>query len=347
MLLYVIKSKLKLFQEYIQLYVETKRAKNKKIFLLMTPRHGNLGDHAIALGEYKFFDEHFSNVSLIEVSSAFLNDKSFGVSKIKKIVASEDLVVIHAGGYLGTLWFHNEVVVRNIINCFRDKRIIFMPNTIYYHNNEFGNNQLKISADIYNQHGNISLYVRENQSKQLFENTFYNTKVTLVPDMAFYLSKFEYKQKRKGILLCLRNDCEKTRTCDEYILETLKKLEAPITFSDMCIDEMVSKKRRKKRVEEKFMQFASSELVVTDRLHGMIFSVITQTPCVIINSQSHKVSGVYEWVKDYNYIEFVNDISLFQRAIKNVMSVHEPQYDNSMLKLQFSALIDEYQKILK
>ena len=41
------------------------------------------------------------------------------------------------------------------------------------------------------------------------------------------------------------------------------------------------------------------------RLHGMIMSVITDTPCIAMNNTSGKVKGVYDTIKNDNVkVEF-------------------------------------------
>ena len=56
-------------------------------------------------------------------------------------------------------------------------------------------------------------------------------------------------------------------------------------------------------------KFAKAKIVVTDRLHGMIFTIITNTPCIAINNLSGKVKGVYDTLSDIekNKIIFIED----------------------------------------
>ena len=44
-----------------------KSNKNKKIFLVGTPMHGNLGDHAIAIQEQYFFEDFFPDYEYFEI----------------------------------------------------------------------------------------------------------------------------------------------------------------------------------------------------------------------------------------------------------------------------------------
>jgi exopolysaccharide biosynthesis predicted pyruvyltransferase EpsI len=44
---------------------------------------------------------------------------------------------------------------------------------------------------------------------------------------------------------------------------------------------------------------SGKKLIITDRLHGMIFSIITNTPCIIFGNNYHKIeSSYYSWFKN-------------------------------------------------
>jgi len=44
--------------------------------------------------------------------------------------------------------------------------------------------------------------------------------------------------------------------------------------------------------------FSSSKLVVTDRLHGMVFAALAGTPCVVMGNCNYKVKGIYNWIEN-------------------------------------------------
>ena len=66
-------------------------------------------------------------------------------------------------------------------------------------------------------------------------------------------------------------------------------------------------------------EFASCKLVITDRLHGMIFSAITGTKCFALDNLSKKVSGGYEWVKDLGYITLCKDTDELMELLNEVV----------------------------
>ena len=80
---------------------------------------------------------------------------------------------------------------------------------------------------------------------------------------------------------------------------------------------------RESELENIFSEFRNVELVVTDRLHGMIFSAITGTKCIVLNSKSPKITGCYQWIKHLEYIRMINNIEELESVYKKM-----PQYPN-------------------
>lgn len=65
---------------------------------------------------------------------------------------------------------------------------------------------------------------------------------------------------------------------------------------------------REGQLQEFLDAFRRAQVVVTDRLHGMVFSAVTGTPCVVFGSKSHKVRATYEcWMSGQNYVRFQDD----------------------------------------
>lgn len=74
-------------------------------------------------------------------------------------------------------------------------------------------------------------------------------------------------------------------------------------------------------VKSKLKEFSNSQIVVTDRLHGMIFAALTGTPCIALNNSDRKVEGVYAWLSDLPFIFFAKNIDdlnkFFPIALRN------------------------------
>lgn len=280
------------------------REKPDAVFLVMTPEHGNLGDHAIALAEKEMLQRVGMPYIEIPISQLGVLQKNTRLN-----IMNGRSILVNGGGNLGTLWFGVEELFRFIIHANPCSQILTMPNTMFYENNEWGKRELENSISVYNAHPYLKLYAREKISYHQMKSLYRN--VQLMPDMVMLLNKCQANIFRNGCLLCLRNDCERTRTeAEEQTVVAQAKLlfGENVQYTDMCVDYKIPVEHRERELEAKFSEFRSAKLVITDRLHGMIFCAITGTPCIVINSKSHKVRGCYEWIQHLDYIRFCDNL---------------------------------------
>lgn len=303
------------------------------VFLVLTPEHGNLGDHAIASAETDLLRR--LGIDYIEITGRKLEEMKWNN---QLSVMNGYPIFINGGGNLGTLWLDVEDLQRQIIQKNPRSSIAILPNTIFYENSEWGRKEFENSVRLYNRHKKLHLYARENTSYEMMRKVYRNVK--LVPDMVLSLNKCRKEKTRHGCLLCLRSDCEKTRTDEQ---EQIIRSQASLLFGEAVADtDMIAKggvsvAEREAALQAKYDQFASAELVITDRLHGMIFCAITGTPCIVANSKSPKVRGCYEWIKDLDYIRFVDDVSLIAEGYRQIPQT-EHKYENSHLQKYYAEL---------
>ena len=161
----------------------------------------------------------------------------------------------------------------------------------------------------------------------------------LIPDIVMTLDKRNPFTERKGVTLCLRNDAESDLS-QEFKMN-LKKI---VSESYDVIDYDTHIRRgglslddRESELNKIWAQFRSSEWVITDRLHGMIFAYITSTPCIVLPNNNYKIEGCYSWIKNCGYIFFLDETNigqlevLLQRKVNNVdfESVHQKITDRT------------------
>ena len=101
-------------------------------------------------------------------------------------------------------------------------------------------------------------------------------------------------------------------------------------------------------LNQSWTQMAESELVITDRLHGMIFALLTGTPCVTILSRSPKVEGVYtEWLKDNKMIKLIHSLDEFSQAVEEVLPHHDEPLNLEKADAGFDEMAQEIKKMWK
>lgn len=310
--------------------------RDRFVFLLLTPLHNNLGDHAIAKAENLFLENFYVEEIAGERLKKIIVYKKY--RSILKMLFGKYPMLITGGGSIGTLWPYYDEIVMEIINHQHQNKIIIMPQTIYYDEND--GEWLQTAIKIYNEHPNLTVCTREKISYELTKNFFENT--YLIPDMVLSLNECKDDVFRRGVAICLRSDREKTITDGEYdsIINFSQSSFDKVIYVDMLTGLSISFSERDQKLNEQFDKFRGAELVITDRLHGMIFAAITGTPCAVLNSKSHKVKGVYDWcLSDLEYIRFVDsveEISEFYNQIKGKTFV----YDNTKLKPYYEKLLE-------
>ena len=96
-------------------------------FLLITPEHCNLGDHAIAAAEEALFKDFF----LFEITERSLDKffKYFRHSLSLKLLFGKSDILIHGGGFIGTIWPYSDILTQQIIELLPHSRIILLPST--------------------------------------------------------------------------------------------------------------------------------------------------------------------------------------------------------------------------
>lgn len=316
--------------------------KKPDFFLIGTPLHGNLGDHAIAIAEKSWIYKNFGNVTCVEITGTTY---SKNMKLCKKLINKQinAVILISGGGFLGTLWPEEENRVLDIIDTFSHHKIIILPQTLYYDvESKEGGEFYRKAYKTYKMHKNLLLTVREKYSSDFMDRFFAQIKHFFVPDMVTFMSVPHYKIKRKGILFCLRKDKEKT--VDSIEMELLEKRvgerwpDEEIVYTDTVLNKYISTKARNRAVEKKMIQFASSKLVITDRLHGMLFAAITGTPCIVLESKSWKVKGVYEYIAQNQYIQYVDRLEDIEYILYRIDLEKEYLYQNEDLVKYFDYL---------
>ncbi len=75
------------------------------------------------------------------------------------------------------------------------------------------------------------------------------------------------------------------------------------------------KKELKSIIENTIEQFSKYKVVITDRYHGTIFSLASNTPTIVINSTDHKLSSGVDWFKDKEEFKgYIFFCSIFRRS---------------------------------
>lgn len=297
-----------------------------KYLLFLAPFHENLGDHAIALSEKQFLADR--GIKAFEIHT-----KAFGYSTglFAKIIPKNTVILVHGGGFMGTLWKHEELRLRKVFKYFSNNKIVVFPQTVTFADkNDEDRVFFEESHKYYSMGQKTTLFVREKKSFEFMKEKMPEINVKLVPDIVTRYRVKDKKLRRTGILFCFRSDKEKSLADEikDNVISTIKSkyCNEAITYTDTVTDHKVSKYSREKEVDAKLDQFRSSKLVITDRLHGMVLAAITNTPCIAFSNSNGKVKGVFEWIKNNDFIKFVENTDQFTDAINSLDLNREYNY---------------------
>ena len=98
-------------------------------------------------------------------------------------------------------------------------------------------------------------------------------------------------------------------------------------------------------LRRKWADFSACRLIITDRLHGMIFAAITGTPCLALDNISGKVKGGYEWIKELKYICFCNSQDELYEKVEEYYNLTSTHYDKSVLMENYKYAGEEIRKL--
>ena len=306
---------------------------NIRCFYMDAASYNNLGDQAIALSTELFLKDLFgaNNVYVINETEviSYLNS-------LKKQIKSADVIVLSGGGNMGDLYPRYEAIRRLIIKTFPDNKIVVFPQTIDYTEDSYGKRELEKSQRIYSKHKNLWVCAREEQSYQRMRKLYKN--VLLIPDIVFYLKdKIRIEnitEKDQSVGVCLRDDKESVLTFEEktriYELANLHGQSVKLTTMADGKLQFLNGKERMIEIKKKIVEFSSCKIIVTDRLHGMIFSLIAGVPCVAIDNTNHKVSGVYKTIESV----FKSVCILTNEHIKTMQNISTPKRENTTLNTE-------------
>lgn len=147
----------------------------KECALLDWPKHYNLGDHLIWLGTIFYL----TNTLGMKISYATSLD-DFSKAELEK-KAKEAPILLHGGGNFGDFWPRSQKFRETIVSEYHDRPIFILPQSFYFQHQE----NLEKTASLFNQHPNLTLFLRDNYSYEIAQKYFTNCRVAQAPDMAF------------------------------------------------------------------------------------------------------------------------------------------------------------------
>ena len=347
-MMYYLKEKLRIYWNYFQ---SERRIHNnicdhklnpqkKYAFVLFAADYNNLGDLAITVSQQKFLEELIGEeYTVVKINESDTYD---WIREIKKMPPDNILITLIGGGNSGSLYDFIEIPRRFILKSFRSYKIISFPQTISFDDSEQALAIKNEFTSLANRCKNLTLVAREKNSERIYKSNS-KARVLLTPDIVFSYEKYVKlggNRQANSVALVLRDDKEKALdvSFQRSLIELAEKRFDKVEYMDTC-DVEYKENNAQKLLDDYLAQLQSISLVITDRLHGMILSYITKTPCIVFNNSNQKIESTYNtWLQGQNIVRLFNSerVEDLNQLIDDMMN--QSEYISVNLDEKFDSL---------
>ena len=286
-------SKLLFIYNQILLVLKIKYSKCNKVFLFGSPGHSNMGDQAQTYCIQRWIETNYPDYQVLIFTLPMATD--FIIKIIVKNLKPDDKIYCHSGYHLTDLYNEKKVYCKMTALCPNHKIVIF-PQTINFINDK---KDEEFVANTFNNHGNVTLLCRDEFSYQTAQSIFNKCKLYLYPDIVTSLiGILNYSNHNKeGVLFCMRNDVESFYSKEQKneFINKFKDFKTCLTDTTISTSYHIIKHRRAKILNKIWDTYSKYKVIITDRYHGTIFSLIANTPVIVIASTDHKLSSGVKW----------------------------------------------------
>lgn len=286
----------------------TRTQGHKRLFYLGKTENNNLGDNAQHYCITQWIKENYKDRDVYVTPSSFVTHKSRKWLRVfvEHFNNNSDIIIFQSGYCTQDLGGDHPLMHELICKYLPEAKILMMPQTIFFKNEE---NRKRTSRN-HDNAKNMLFLARDRVSYEQALTMFPHIRVKLFPDIVTTLiGKYRFSTPRTKIFMCCRNDGEKLYSDKELKvlrtrLESLCTVDFGDTQSKLSGDKL--RKMLSKALTKEFEMMSHYKVVITDRYHGTIFSLIANTPVIIIKSTDHKVTTGADWFKgvydDYVYV---------------------------------------------
>ncbi len=269
------------------------------------PNHSNPGDSASWLGARAYLRKIAARVvytcELATYSEEQLRAKLNGGT-----------ILLHGGGNLGDLYPNLQRRRENVIEAFPDRKIIQLPQAIDFREKT----NLSRARDVFDRHPDLTLLVRDQRSLEFARNEF-RAPSFLCPDMAFALGALDWHKSPKCPIVWLsRSDKEASgyavpNGADDLVERTdwLEETALRDRASSVLITHFSRRAQSQPRLSALVLRaydflarqrliracrlLTRGRVVLTDRLHGHILSLLLGLPHVLMDDRYGKAKAFY------------------------------------------------------
>lgn len=283
----------------------------RSVALLDFPSHNNVGDSAIWLGEVRYLRR--ARIGIRYACDLTAVPKQSLAARI-----GGGTILVHGGGNLGDLWPAHQRFREAAIAAFPGNRIIQLPQSIHFRDRR----ALDRARSVFDAHPDLTLLVRDQVSLDIARKEF-RARSLLCPDMAFAMGpQTTWGRASCDVVWLRRTDIEslgtKSPEPDPTGVEILDWLDESPTVAirlSNWLDRQIAHHPRvlgplassrpllfarvaADRVDMGSRLLSRGRVIVTDRLHGHILSLLLGIPHVLLDNSYGKLRRFHEtWTR--------------------------------------------------
>ncbi len=298
---------------------------DSSVVLLDYPNNLNVGDSLIWLGEIAY-------LRLRSLSPRYVCDiHSYRPDRLAKALQQNTIILVHGGGNFGTLWPEEQTFRLRVLRDFPGVPVVQLPQSIHFEDERV----LNETAQAIRAHGNYTLLARGQPSHD-FAARHFDCPVLLCPDMAFFIGGIECDTPPEFDRFILsRTDHEKS----ENWLDALSTLGQTATVGvndwlqagwherflsrverhssslralldpDNRLLLMLWNRLANARMKRGQALLQQGRVVISDRLHVHILSILLNKPHVLIDNVYGKLGNLHRaWTTPYRGVQFVQTL---------------------------------------
>lgn len=287
-----------------------------RVWHACVPHHGNLGDRAQWLCIQRWLRENYPDREILHFFTlGYLADPKYAQKKLKELIGKDDLIVFQSG-YVFTGESRPEPIYYWLAQNFPHNKFVFMPATYF-----FRNEQLKARSKARYENLDATFIARERTSFEIAQEMFPNKKTVLCPDIVTTMIGRTPipESERDGVLFCIRNDSERYYSDEDLsrLVDSFGNIRKAVVDTNVKLNPHGDAEVYKNAILAQIQDFSTYRCIATDRFHGVIFSLVANTPVVVLKTQDHKVTGGADWFTGVfpDFIRKTTDLEDARRSI--------------------------------
>lgn len=300
--------------------------------LIDFPNYSNVGDSAIYLGQLACLR------ALGAPRPRFICDfQTYDRAELARCLGASGTIVLTGGGSFGDLWPTAQQLREEIARAFPRNPIVQLPQTIHFETAA----ALQHARSAVNGHADFTLLVRDRRSLEIASDEF-SARALLCPDMAFALGSLHPPRRPLHPAVWLLRTDKESATAGEpvpagprvdwldepptrlrslsYILTdavrrpALRRLARPLL-------RRVYEPLARERLRRGLRTLAAGRMVVTDRLHGHILSLLLDIPHVVLDNSYGKLSSFVDaWTSDIEGVYRAASVAEANEIVAHMMT---------------------------